>query len=160
MSLSKKIAAEVDDLVKTAVPAHRISAAEGPHEIDLPVGLATPVGIECSGFAFRVADRGELALDDLKAWGNRIAGRITYLMEPLAFHEADAVAQEVILRSNLPTRKPDRRSFYEVRLKNNGWLKFDRVSFLEEGRTRQPVPCAFTNEVVERLVDDLVATAP
>ena len=34
------------------------------------------------------------------------------------------------------------------------------LSFFEDAKKRRQVPCMFTNEVVERLVDDLVATAP
>lgn len=159
MSLSKKIAAEVDDLVKTSAPAICLTAVEGPHKIDLAVTQATSIGIDCRGFDFQV-DHRPMAIDDLKAWGNRIAKKVTYLLEPLAIHEADTQSNEVVLRSAAPSSKPDRRSFYEIRLKSTGTLKFDRVAYFEQARNRQPVSCQFTNEVVERLVDDLVATAP
>ena len=160
MSLSQKIAAEVDDLVKTCAPPLCVTAAEGPHTINMRIGLATSISVECAGFDFHVADRHELSIDELRSWGERLAARVTYLLEPLALHEADAAGGEVILRSASPTTKPDRRSFYEVHLKSNGLMKFDRIAFQEDRRVRGPVPCHFTNEVVERLVDDLVATAP
>ena len=160
MSLSQKIAAALDDLAHTGAPPQPISAEEGTHKINLPVGLATPIGIECAGFDFHVADRAGMSLDDLRGWGDRVVKKITYLMEPLAIHEADAQGNEVVLRSATPTAKPDRRSYYEARLKGSGDLTFERVAFDEESRSRGPVPCHFTNEVVDRLVDDLVATAP
>ena len=37
MSLSRKIAAEVDDLVKTGAPPRSVTVAEGTHTFDLPV---------------------------------------------------------------------------------------------------------------------------
>lgn len=160
MSLSQKIAAALDDLANTSAPPRTVAAEEGPHRIDLPVGLATSIGIECAGFGFHVADRSGLSLDDLRGWGDRLAKKVTYLMEPLAVHEADALGHEVVLRSATPTAKPDRRSYYEARLKGSGDMTFERVAFDEESRNRRPVPCHFTNEVVDRLVDDLVATAP
>ena len=160
MSLSRKIAADLDELAKTCAPPRCVTAEEGPHQIDLPVGQATPVGVECSGFDFHVADRAAMSLDDLKGWGDRLARKVTYLLEPLAVHEVDAPGREVVLRSASPSAKPDRRSYYEVRLKGTGLMKFDRVAFHEDSRSRRPVPCLFTNEVVERLIDDLVATAP
>jgi hypothetical protein len=160
MSLSQKIAAEVDDLVKTCAPPQSVTAEEGPHTIDLPIGRATAIGVECAGFEFRVANHDAMSINDLKSWGNRIAAKVTYLMEPLALQEADTVAGEVLLRSASPTPKPDRRSYYEVRLKGSGAMRFDRIAFDEATRQRGPTPCHFTNEVVERLVDDLVATAP
>ncbi len=116
MSLSRKIADGVDELVKEAGPPRPLSAEEGRHHIDLPVTLATAIGVECAGFDFHVADRASMSLDDLRAWGQRIAGKVTYLMEPLAVQEADAVAGEVLLRSAIPTLKPDRRSYYEAHL--------------------------------------------
>ena len=160
MSLSQKIAAALDDLATTSAPPRAITVEEGPHNIDLPVGVATSIGIECAGFDFHVADRSGLSLDDLRGWGDRLVKKVTYLMEPLAVHEADALGHEVVLRSATPTAKPDRKSYYEVRLKGEGLMKFGRVAFPEGGGKRGPIPCHFTNEVVERLVDDLVATAP
>ena len=159
MSLSRKIAAEVADLVKTNAPPLCVTATEGPHKIDLPVSLATAVGVECEGFDFTVADRGEMSLDDLKAWGGRVASRLTYLMEPLSLLEADPVGGEVILRSQSPTPRDGRRSYYEAHLRRTGVMKFDRVTYDEATKRRRVVSCKFTNEVLERLVDDLVATA-
>jgi len=159
MSLSKKIAAEVDDLVKTCAPPLCVSASEGPHAIDLPISLATAVGVECDGFDFRVNDRVELTLDQLKAWGSRLCARLTYLMEPLSVLESDPVGGEVIVRSQTPTPRDGRRSYYEIRLGKSNHLRFDRVVFQEAARSRRTVPCQFTNEVLERLVDDVVATA-
>lgn len=160
MSLSQKIAAALDDLAATGAPPRTVTAEEGAHTMNLPVGVATSVGIECPGFDFHIADRSGLSLDDLRGWGDRVAKKVTYLMEPLAVHEADALGREVVLRSATPTARPERRSYYEVRLKGEGTLKFERVAFEEESRNRRSVPCHFTNEVVERLVEDLVATAP
>jgi len=159
MSLSRKIAAEVDDLVKTCAPPLCITAEEGPHKIALPVSLATAVGVECEGFDFTVADRSDLSIDELKAWGGRVASRLTYLMEPLSILEADPVGGEVVLRSQSPTPRDGRRSYYEAHLRKTGVLRFDRVTYDEAARKRRPVSCKFTNEVLERLVDDLVATA-
>jgi hypothetical protein len=159
MSLSRKIADGVDELVKASGPPRPLSAEEGRHRIDLPVTLATAIGVECEGFDFGVATPGEMSLDDLRAWGGRVASRLTYLMEPLSLHEADAVAGEVVLRSQSPTPRNAKRSFFEARLRKTGTLRFDRIVYDETTRRRQPVPCQFTNEVLERLVDDLVATA-
>ena len=159
MSLSQKIVAEVDDLVKTCAPPLCISAEEGPYKIDLPVSLATSIGIECEGFDFHVLDRLEISIDDLKMWGERLSARLTYLMEPLSILEADSVAGEVLLRSQSTTPRNDRRSYYEVRLNKTGLMRFDRITFDETTRTRQKTSCQFTIEVLERLVDDLVAMA-
>ena len=159
MSLSRRIAAEVDDLVKSCAPPLCLHAEEGPHRIDVPVSLATPVGIECQGFDFTRTDRVEMSLEDLKTWGKSLAARLTYLMEPLSLLEADPVGGEVILRSQAPTPRNGRRSYYEVHLRKTGLLRFDRIAFDETTRERRKTPCQFTREVLERLTDDLVATS-
>jgi len=159
MSLSRKIAAELDDLARTDASPRPLAAEDGGHTLCLPLKMATPVGIECDGLQFTVADRADLSLDDLRAWGTRLAAKLTYLMEPLAVLEADALGGEVILRSQAPTSRPGRRSYYEVRLRRTGAMTLERVVFDETTRQRRTVPCQFTNEVLERLVDDLVATS-
>lgn len=159
MSLSRKIAAGAADLARPDAPPQTVSAEDGPFRLDLPVSLATAVGVECQGLTFSASHHPERSLDDLKAWGRRLASRLTYLMEPLAVHEADPVGVEVILRSQSPTPRNGKRSFFEARLARPGVLKFDRIAYDEATRQRRVVPCQFTNEVLERLVDDLVATA-
>ncbi len=158
MSLSQKIAAAVDDLVQNQAPPSAIQVEDGPYRLEIPVGQASPVGIDCRGFRFAASDRAERSLDDLKAWGNRLAKRVTYLMEPLAVQEADPVGGEVLLRSQNPTTRNGRRTFYEVRLRG-GSLNFQRIAFDEATRKSQEIACQFTRETLERLVDDLVATA-
>ncbi len=160
MSLSRKIAAEVDDLVKTSAHPRLIEAEDGHHKINMPINRATPISIECAGFDFQVANHPEMTIDELRSWGDRVAQTVTYLLEPLAVQEADATRGEVLLRSESPTNKPEKRSYYEVQLKKQGQMKFNRIAYQEDTRSRGPIPCHFTNEVVERLVDDLVKTAP
>ena len=160
MSLSQKIAAELDDLVNTSASPRCVGVEEGPHKMEFAVARATSVGIECTGLNFQVLDREPMALDDLKAWGERVVKKVTYLLEPLAMHEADAQSNEVVLRSKTPSAKHERRSYYEAKLKGSGTFEFDRVTFHEHDKKRETLPCQFTNEVIERLVDDLVTTAP
>ena len=160
MSLSQKIAAKLDDFMKTSASPQCISVEEGPHKLEMQVVHATSIGIESMGLNFQVCDREPMALDDLKAWGKRLSQKITYLLEPLVMHEADAQSNEVVMRSTKPSTKADRRTYYEARLKGSGALNLNRITFHEQGKKRESVPCQFTNEVIERLVDDLVATAP
>ena len=160
MSLSRKIAAEVADAIGTDGPAPTVYAEDGPHQIAVPLALATQMGLECEGFEFRIADRAELSSADLQGWAGRLSSRVTYLMEPLTLLESDPLAGEALLRSRTPTPRDGRRSFYEVRLGRQGTLRFDRMAFDEATKGRRKVSCQFTGEVFDRLLDDLVATAP
>ena len=77
-------------------------------------------------------------------------------MEPLVVLEHDPVGGEVELRSQAPTSRGDRRTYFEVRLNQQGTLKLSRIAVVESSRQRHPTSCQMTREVLERLIDDLV----
>lgn len=161
MSLSRQIAAALDDLSAIGGTPHEITAEAGPHRLTLAVRVASPVGVEVLALEFAVSDpaRPERSLDDLRAWADRVAARVTYLMEPLVLLEVDPAGGEAELRSQSPTARDGRRAYYEVRLNRQGTLRLHRVSFEESDRRRRDTPFQLTREVLERLADDLAATA-
>jgi hypothetical protein len=156
MSLSRKIAEGVESAAGL-VPT-RAEARDGAHRLALDLTAAGPVGVSFDALEFSKDDAGDLSSQALRAWGDRLAARLTYLMEPLVVLEVDAEAGEAELRSQAPTPRGDRRSYYEVRLRREGSLHLRRVAFDEQARRRQTVPCQMTLEVLERLADDLVAS--
>jgi hypothetical protein len=161
MSLSRKIVAAAEAAAAAGAPTPPPAVAtEGPHTLTLDVEAASPVGVSLRTLTFRVERDGSLAFDALRAWGDRVAARVTYLMEPLVPVEADTLANELLLRSRQPGRRPGKRVYYEARLAAAGVLTLARVQFDEVTRQRQPLPCQLTLETLERLADDLVATAP
>jgi hypothetical protein len=93
--------------------------------------------------------------DGLKAWADRVAGRITYLMERVSAIEVDGTNGLALLRSDPPDRRGESRAYYEVVLKNPGTLTLARYRYRSGDGARTEVPCALTREVFERLVDDL-----
>jgi hypothetical protein len=158
MTLSQKIAAALDARPAIgALPCH-VSVEEGPSRLTLTLTAAGPVGLAFDSLEFATTARPEWSPEALRGWADRIAARVTYLMEPLVVLEQDKVGGEVALRSQSPTPRLDRRAYYEVRLGPNGALRLARVAFDETTRLRRPAPCQMTIEVLERLVDDLVAS--
>jgi len=158
MNLSRKIADAVDALPIEAVMPSLVEAEVGPCRIALNLSARGPVGLAFDGLDYHRTGLPELSTEALRAWGNRLAARLTYLMEPLVVLEVDAQAGEAELRSQDPTSRGDRRSYYEVRLQNKGSLHLRRVAYDEQARRRQTVPCQMTLEVLDRLVDDLVVS--
>lgn len=158
MSLSQEIADALDKVAGAFAPALALAADEGAHHMLLDVTLAGPVGFSALGLEFR-ADGPERTIDQLKDWADRVAARVTYLMEPLRVVEIDPVGVEVELRSAAPTSRNGVRAFYEVRLRRAGTLNLARVVFDDATRTRRDEPFQMTREVLERLTDDLVDTA-
>src|SRR3954449_5077936 len=98
----------------------------------------------------------ELASADtakLERIGKALAGRLTYLMEPIAPIEIDAAACVVQLRSSPPQRDDDGRSYYELTVRRGGEIALARFR-KENGVVRQPIASTVTREVLLRLVSD------
>ncbi len=158
MSLSQRIDAALDELeARNDFPAPLRVEEAGQH-LALDVEQSTPVGISCRNLEFAAPERAPWSLDDLKAWGQRLSARLTYLMEPLSVHEADVEAVEVRLRSQIPTPRDGRRSYYEITLDRAGTLRLARYHFDEAERLRKPASIQLTREVLLRLADDLAAS--
>jgi len=158
MSLSQKIAAALDSRPDIGALPCEISVEEGAHRLTVQLTASGPVGLAFSRVEF-AAEEGQHSPEALRAWGDRLASRLTYLMEPLVVLEHDPVGGEVEIRSKAPTARAGHRSYYEIRLNPSGTLNLSRVSFDESTRCRQPIPCQMTREVLDRLTDDFVATA-
>jgi hypothetical protein len=158
MSLSQKIAAALDARPDPGALPCETAAEDGAHRLALRLTAAGPVGLAFSTLEFATAARAEWTADALKGWADRLAARVTYLMEPLVVLEHDVDAGDVELRSQSPTPRAQTRTYYEVHLNRAGTLRLSRVAFDEATRRRRAVDCQMTREVLERLADDIVAS--
>jgi hypothetical protein len=160
MSLSKRIAAALDENTKVHAPPCEVAVEEGPHRLALNLTALDTVGVAFESLEFATGSRPEWSSDALRDWGTRLAGRVTYLMEPLKVVEVDAAGGEVDLRSQNPTTRNEHRTYYQVRLFKQGRLLMERRGFDEASRRPRTVTCQLTREVLERLADDIVASLP
>ena len=156
MNLSQKIVAALNDRNDESSV---IEASAGDSRVSLKVRERSAVGVALDALDFTSSHRAEWSDDALSAWAQRIATRLTYLMEPLVLLEIDSIGGEVELRSQSLTRRGDLLSYYQIRLNRLGDLHFTRVVFDADSRRRVPGVCRFTLEALERLVDDLEASA-
>jgi hypothetical protein len=156
MSLSQKIAAALDARPENGALPCRITVEDEPNRLTLGLTASGPVGLAFDSLDFATSARTDWSPEDLKAWAGRIASRVTYLMEPLVVVEHDEVGGEVELRSQAPTPRGDRRSYFELRLNRQGAMTLARIAVDGTSRRRHPTTCQMTREVLERLTDDLV----
>lgn len=98
----------------------------------------------------------------LKQWADDLSRRVTYLLENLGPVEVDKLGDQVLIRSNPPDRSGVMAKFYEVLLsaRGNGTFTLKRLSFEPGVPGRTPVEIQLTYEVLNRLIRDLLATAP
>ena len=155
MSLSRKIADALDDL---GVGPGIALASDGPNRETLDVVLTSPIAVECQGLEFVTTVRDTWSADELKAWGDRITARVTYLMEQLVIVEVDPQKAAVDIRSKTPTPRGDQKGYYRITLDRTGTLRMHRMAYATADRRSSIVPFQLTREVLERLTDDLVAT--
>ena len=98
----------------------------------------------------------DAAAADLERISAALAGRLTYLMEPIHPIELDADACVVQMRSNPPQQDDDGRSYFELVVRRGGELSLGRFH-KQPGSPRQPVPANVTREVLLRLAADFQA---
>jgi len=159
MSLSRKIAAALDENTRAYVLPCPVTVEDPPNRLTLNLTALDSVGVAFDSLEFVTTDRQDWSSEALNAWGERLAARVTYLLEPLRVLEIDAGGGEVQIRSQSPTSRADQRGFYEVRLFRQGTLRMERYVFDDATRQRRRTPCQLTREVVERLADDIAASA-
>jgi hypothetical protein len=156
MSPSRKI----DDAVRHfTTPGEVVLDLDDGGSLSLSLTEAGPVGVAFTELHYTCGDRSERSPEAQRAWADRLAARVTYLMEPLVVVEHDREGGAVDIRSKAPSVRPDRRTYYEIRLRRDGTLTMARVAYDEAARRRNPVPCQMTLEALERLADDLAACA-
>jgi hypothetical protein len=158
MSLSKKIAAALDENTKAYNFPCSVTVEEAQSRLTIHLTGLDTVGVAFSSLELATSSRSDWSSEALTAWGERLVGRVTYLMEPLKVVETDAHGGEVQIRSQRPTPRDELRSYYEMRLFRQGILRIQRYAFDQETRERRLTPCQLTREVVERLADDITAT--
>lgn len=155
-TLSQKIAATLDARTDKEPLPCRVAVESDGQGLALELTACSALGVAFDALEFTDPNDGARSAEALRGWADRLAARVTYLMEPLVLIELDAVAGEVELRSQAPTARGEMKSFYEVRLNKQGTMRLTRMVFDEETRRRRPAGCQLTREVLERLTDDLV----
>jgi len=159
MSLSKKIAAALDENTKAYLLPCTVAVEESPNRLTLHLTALDTVGLAFTALEFATTSHTDWSSQALKDWGDRLSSRLTYLMEPLKVLEIDAAGGEVQIRSQTLTPRAEQRGYYEVRLFRQGILRMERFVLDEATRQRRPTPCQLTREVLERLADDIAASA-
>jgi hypothetical protein len=98
----------------------------------------------------------------LQKWAQTLSQKVTYLLENLGPLEFDSAAGQVMIRSVKPDQLPDGSQYYEVMLSVSGAGTFTlkRYRTVKGVPGRDPVAIQVTHEVLYKLCDDLVATAP
>jgi len=107
-------------------------------------------------FRATVSDSDTVAL---RAWADRLADRVTGLLEPLKVIEIDRERGEGFLRSESPRNRDGKLYYYEVFLKGTREAALRRYQALQNtiGK-REQIAFAMTHEALAKIVSDSIAS--
>ncbi len=98
-----------------------------------------------------------LDVDDLKKRAEFLAKKVTYLLENLEVFEIDAVNLKIQLRS-ISAHERVAVSYFEIIMQGSGSISLARILFAKGKKQKQRIPFHVTNEVLEKLINDVVET--
>lgn len=127
-----------------------ISAPAGSLVID--VVAADVIGCSIQSLRLDSTRLQGASAEQLKQLGERLAGKLTYLLEPLRPIELDLDGFLLQMRSNPPQKDEDGSQYYEILARREG-LRLCRFQ-KERGQPRREIPAHLTREVLARLGED------
>jgi hypothetical protein len=126
-----------------------------PWAVTLTTDRADQLGCLVWELALR---RSAPAAAPLQKWAERVAGRVTGLLESLQLLEVDTLRDEALLRSDEPAQRGDRLYYYELLLRGRGEAVLRRYHAGHGGPgRREQVAFALTHEALAKVVGDLTA---
>jgi len=162
MSLRSQLAQELQSLI--GVQGGAVAALTDPTGLRLEVRFTAVDSMSCcfSELQLHVPALQQAAFDVLRNWADSLSKRITYLLEQIGPLEYDPATGQVLIRSVRPDQLPDGSQYYEVVLasQSGGNFTLKRYRSTKGQPGRAPVDITVTHEVLLKLVDDLVDTAP
>ena len=161
MKLGHKAIATLRDWGAFAADRRSLVIEGDKFSITGDVTAAEKMSCSLSHLRLQLRQPAQLTADQLKAWGERIASRVRYLLEAIETVELDAPQGRLLLRSTPPEKKSNGAVlYYELLLETSGQLRLGRYRFNVADRSRTPEPLHCTHELLEKLIDDLIASAP
>jgi hypothetical protein len=153
MSLAEEAKKSLAGLGAFAGTPHALVAVQADERLECELTTLDRVGCEFTRFALATARLASATMDELKRVSERLAARLTYLLEPIKPIEQDAEGCVIQMRSVPPQREADVTSYYEVLVRRGGELSLCRWA-KTPGDMRQALPAQVTREVFLRLVGD------
>jgi hypothetical protein len=156
MSLKESLKTQLAATPNFTSGEHGLAADDGPHHLECRLLALEPLACAFTSFTLSCQKLSAMTSEELKRVAESLAGRVTYLLEPISPIETDAEGCTVQMRSNPPQKEADRTSYYELLVSRAGTLSLCRWT-REAKAVRQPVPAQVTREVLLRLADDFAA---
>ena len=124
--------------------------------IELQADRCDELGCRVWEVTLRRTRKTEVQSLTLQAWADRAAKRVTGLLEGLRVVEVDPGRNEALLRSDTPTSREQRVSYFEILLRGTKSATLRRFrAYQESGHRREQVSFPLTHEALAKVVTDL-----
>ena len=154
MSLSSQLEKEI---AIAGTGAANVAVQQGDDTVICALAAIDSLGVSLHRLELQSKKLDGLTAERLREVADRLARRVSYLLEAIAPIEIDDEACAIQMRSTPPYRKENATSYYEV-LVTAGAIMLRRYN-KARGTARQPEPFDLTRQVLYRLVDDFAAAA-
>ena len=157
MSATQLLEAEFDRTAASGVSSGgSISLTAGTPEGVIRVDVSSVDTLACAVAEMRLeTDRlRNCSLDELKERSEKLANRLSYLLEPISPIEIDRDGCIVQLRSKPPQQDDDGTRYFELLVQLDG-IKLRRYE-KQKSNPREPIASMLTREVVCRLAEDFL----
>jgi hypothetical protein len=135
---------------------HGLRVDDGDLHLICEIERLDVLGVTLKRLALATPILAGATMKQLQELSQSLAGRITYLLEPLGPVESDSEQCVVQMRSTPPQRGDDGTKYYELLVRRGGELSL--VRYQNDGATgRRPIEATVTREVLLRLVGDFAA---
>lgn len=156
MSLKQQLVNSLDTIGTYQGDPHSVEVAENQRHLRCELVALDRLACAVNELALQTPELADASIDDLKKLSGTLAGRLTYLLEPIGLVEVEAEQCSVQLRSKPPQREDDTSSYYELLVRRGGQISLCRYT-ATSGQPRQRSTAQFTREVLGRLVADFEA---
>lgn len=138
--------------------SQRVEAREGPLRLECELTAVDRLACAFRHLTLYSQPLETAEIDVLSRVAERLAERLTYLLEPIQPLEVDPQQCVVQMRSVPPTQDEQGTTYYELTVRRGGQLSLCRYAY-EPGAGRQQISAEVTREVLARLVDDFATVA-
>ncbi len=166
MNLSSELIGQLKRLVRGSPVGATSIDLSGPDGVTVSIDLTS---VDSLGCAFRelrlhVPSLVGAEFEVLKKWAGALSARIHYLLENIRPLELCEQTGSVLIRSAPPAQDQAGARYYEILLhcRAGGNFSLRRYAVRRDApeAQREPVDIQLTHELLQRLVDDLLATVP
>ena len=156
MSILTEFTVQLEATKNKEVPTCLVAAEDG-NQLKISMIAVDSIGCAFDLIDYQCQQLQNRSMDELQKLADELASRITYLLEPIRTVEVDSDHATVQMRSDRPQTSDDGKSYYEL-LARPGSLQLCR--YLKPlGQPRERTAAHVTQEVLTRLVGDLVGAA-